>query len=374
MIDTALLPITVLPALFGGVAALLICSVIVLTKQWHGNLTMDSMVGVQKFHFDPTPRVGGLGIYAGTLVAWLLADDSLRALLGPLLLAGLPAFGFGMLEDITKRVGVRDRLLATIASGVIVCLLTGTHLTRTDVWGLDALMTIAPLAIGFTAFAIGGVANAVNIIDGFNGLASGAILIGLAAIGLIAYQVGDAPLVTLCQVIAAVTLGFFLVNFPFGKIFLGDGGAYFLGFMVAWIAVLLLERNPGVSVWAPLLACSYPVLEVGFSMWRRKARALNPGHPDRLHLHSLVKSRIIKKKSLSWTPVLRNALVSPYLWLFTSIPGVLAATFYAHTASLIYCFVGCAYLYLVLYTRLVRFGWCLPRLFESRLKDKLQSA
>src|SRR4029450_979221 len=99
---------------------------------------------------------------------------------------------------------------------------------------------------------------------GFNGLAAGSVAIMLGAMGLIAYSVGDAQLATVSFVLAAGALGFGAVNWPFGKIFLGDGGAYFLGFLLAWVAVLLPMRSPHVNAWATMLVCAYPVLEVGF--------------------------------------------------------------------------------------------------------------
>ncbi|MBK7655484.1 MAG: glycosyltransferase family 4 protein, partial [Betaproteobacteria bacterium] len=95
----------------------------------------------------------------------------------------------------------------------------------------------------FTAFAIAGLSNPINIIDGFNGLASGAVLISLASLGLIAFQVNDLDLMRMCFILSGATLGFVVLNFPFGKIFLGDGGAYLLGFTLAWTSVLLLLRN-----------------------------------------------------------------------------------------------------------------------------------
>lgn len=333
----------------------------VLTKRWHGKLTLDSTDGVQKFHTSPTPRVGGIGLLVGLCAAWIVLPHAVKDLLGPMLLAGLPAFIFGTAEDLTKRVGVRERLLATMASGVLAWWLTEISIIRVDVWGIDTLLTWLPLSVAFTAFAVGGVANAVNIIDGFNGLASGVLIICYGAMGLIAHQAGDVHLTQVCMVLASVTAGFFLINFPFGKIFLGDGGAYLMGFLLAWVAVLLLARNPVVSAWAPLLACGYPILEVLFSIWRRRKRNLNPGHPDRLHLHSLVKSRMSRKHLGHWSPVLRNASVSPVMWLFALVPASLSVWLADSTGWLIGGFVLSAVLYSIFYSKLVYFGWKLPK-------------
>ena len=352
-------------ALIGFATALTLCTLLVLTKSWHGHLTLDSTDGVQKFHTAPTPRIGGLGLLLGLGAAWysLPPSSAVDDLLGHMLLAGLPAFLFGTAEDLTKRVGVRERLLATMASGVLGWWITDLSITRINVWGLDELLAWLPLSVAFTAFAVGGVANAINIIDGFNGLASGTLIICYGAMGLIAYQAGDSDVTQLCLVLACVTAGFLLVNFPFGKIFLGDGGAYLMGFLLAWMAVLLLARNPTVSAWAPLLACGYPILEVLFSVWRRVDRALHPGHPDRLHLHSLVKSRIMRKQLGHLPVVLRNASVSPVMWLYALVPASLSVMFASNTIWLVGSFLFSALLYSIFYSKLIYFGWKLPKFY-----------
>lgn len=253
-----------------GFATSLICSLLlVFTTRWHGRYSLDATRGVQKFHITPTPRIGGAAIMIGLWMALGVLPQAQQELLLPVLIASLPAFVFGLAEDLTRTVSVRARLLATMASGAVCWFLTGVTLQYTGLAPLDGLLGWLPFSVLFTAFAVGGVANAVNIIDGFNGLASGTVVIGLATLGLIALGAGDVHLAQLCFVICAVTAGFFVVNFPFGKLFLGDGGAYLLGFLLAWLSVMLVYRNPSVSAWAPLLACAYPVFETLFTICRR---------------------------------------------------------------------------------------------------------
>ena len=147
------------------ILTLLFSTVLVATKHWHGHYSLDSTFGVQKFHTGATPRIGGVAIVLGLLVAWLLASPDVRTLLGPMLLAGSPAFAFGLAEDLTKHVSVRARLLATMASGVLGWALTGVMITDVNVPGIDWLLGYTVVALAFTAFAVGGVANAINIID-----------------------------------------------------------------------------------------------------------------------------------------------------------------------------------------------------------------
>lgn len=113
------------------IVTLLAIAALVVTQHWHGHLSLDSSFGVQNHHTEPTPRIGGIAIALGLVVAWLLAAPAVRAILGPMLLAGIPAFAFGLLEDITKKVSVLQRLLATMFSGVLAWYLTGPCKTRT---------------------------------------------------------------------------------------------------------------------------------------------------------------------------------------------------------------------------------------------------
>jgi UDP-N-acetylmuramyl pentapeptide phosphotransferase/UDP-N-acetylglucosamine-1-phosphate transferase len=205
----------------------------------------------------------------------------------------------------------------------------------------------------FTAFAVGGVANAVNIIDGFNGLASGTVVICLGALGFIALGAGDVALAHTCFIVAAVVTGFFVVNFPFGKLFLGDGGAYFLGFVLAWLAVMLCARNPSVSPWASLMACGYPIFETLFTIVRRVWANSHPGAPDSQHLHSLVKVAVSNRLFAGLRADLRNASVSPFSWAIAAVPAALAIRFSSDTGALLAACAasvmvyGSAYAYLI---------------------------
>jgi UDP-N-acetylmuramyl pentapeptide phosphotransferase/UDP-N-acetylglucosamine-1-phosphate transferase len=327
--------------------------VLVFTKHWHGHFSMDHTHGVQKFHTKPTPRIGGVGIAVGLVTALALAPHETSELLGPLLIAGIPAFVAGLLEDVTKKVGVVPRLLATMLSGAIACSITGIALNRVGIPLINDWLVYGPLAVAFTAFAAAGVANAINIIDGFNGLSSGTSLIVLLALGTMAGTQGDTALALTCAFVAMPILGFWVVNFPLGKLFLGDGGAYLVGFALAWLSVLLLMRNPSVSPWAALLACGYPVIEVLYSVWRRWRDKVPAGAPDSLHLHSLVKMQVVMRFAPHWNPRLRNAAVSPVMWTFAALPAVLAVVLEGSSRLVLAtAFVACGVLYHLVYRHL----------------------
>ena len=328
-----------------------------------GHLSMDHETsGPQKFHVHPVPRVGGIGIFAGLMVAvaslWLTAPEAAK-LASILLACGLPAFASGLLEDLTKRVSPAKRLMATAVAAALAAGLLGAVIQRTDIPGLDWLVSLWAAALILTVIAVAGIANAVNIIDGFNGLASMCVVIMLAALAYVAFQIGDVVIGTLALAGIGAVLGFFLWNFPAGLIFLGDGGAYFLGFFVAELSILLLVRNPEVSPLFPLLVCIYPVFETLFSIYRRRfLRAVPPSMPDGIHLHSLIYRRMLRwavgdRSAKMLTR--RNSMTSPVLWLLC-MASVIPAVLFWDRSGLIALFLGLfALSYIVLYWRIVRF-------------------
>jgi UDP-N-acetylmuramyl pentapeptide phosphotransferase/UDP-N-acetylglucosamine-1-phosphate transferase len=352
--------VTLHTAAWGFISTFVLCILLVATKRWHGALTIDHIDGVQKFHTAPTPRVGGVPIVLGLVVAWGKAPVDVKEMLTPILIAGMPAFLFGVAEDITKRVGVMQRLLATMASGLLVWWITGYSLSRVDIWGVDWLMQFTFVAVVFTAFAVSGVANSINIIDGFNGLASMMSTLAFMGYAMIAWQVGDMTLAGVSSVLAACVWGFFWVNWPFGKIFLGDGGSYFIGFSLAWVAVLLIERNPSVTAFSVLLVCVHPVTEVLFSIFRRRIKQLHPGHPDRLHFHSLVKQRYVRRWFGGYSNAVRNSITGALVGLMTLTAILLAYLVQNSLLGSLIAFVGLGLGYVAIYARMVRFRWCSP--------------
>lgn len=301
----------------------------------HHQIGSDEASGVQKFHDHWVPRLGGVPVFAAfvttiLLAAWLSNSEIDRSV--RLLVCTLPAFGIGLLEDVTRKAGVSPRLLFTMIAAAIGWWLLDARLLRLDLPVVDGLLLAYPLAaFALTLFAAGGVAHAVNIIDGYNGLSGFVIAAAFAGMALVAWQVGDAFVLRVSVVAVIAVAGFLAWNFPYGRIFLGDSGAYFLGFLFAEMAILLVHRNPGVSAWCPMLLMIYPVWETVFSMIRRGSEGglHRMGQPDALHLHQLVYRRLMKRYVGSPSPehrILRNSLTSVYLWglaLMSIVPAVL---------------------------------------------------
>jgi UDP-N-acetylmuramyl pentapeptide phosphotransferase/UDP-N-acetylglucosamine-1-phosphate transferase len=344
---------------------------IVWTEGWHGRYTFDIDMGaVQKMHCKPVSRIGGVALCSGIAAVVLFGflgepHPALRAhghdmLL--LLLAGMPCFLMGLTEDLTKRVSVRARLLATFGSALMAAWLLGAYLPRLDIYGVDHLLQYGPLALLVTAVAVAGVSNAINIIDGFNGVAGGAVTVMLAGMGMLAWQADDMFVATLVLAGIGTMLGFLAVNFPTGRLFMGDGGAYVSGFWVAEIAVLIIIRQPHISPWQVLAICAYPVIEVIYSIYRRKViRKCSPGAADRLHLHTLLYRRLVCR----WLPAGRrghwkgNSVVACIVTSWLGAASVAAITLGDRSWMAFNLVALQVMVYMAIYARLVRGHWCL---------------
>ncbi|MCR2745203.1 MraY family glycosyltransferase [Limnobacter parvus] len=311
--------------LFGGIFAVsvLACCVVLLTKRWHARFSMDSdLSAVQKIHQVAVPRVGGLPISlaAAAGVIWMgVSDHPLFSTASLVLLCGLPVFLIGFTEDLTKQVSVKLRFQATFLGGLLACAALGAVITSVNIAWINKLLAIAPVAWCFTAFAMSGYSNAINMIDGLNGLASGVVCILAIGLCVLALNHQAMDIALYCIVLIAAVLGFWVFNFPVGNLFLGDGGAYFLGFTLAVQAVMLQSGYGDVNAWAILSVLAYPVIEVMYSILRRKLVNANPGMPDRSHFHQYVQRslQIMVRKQGGVPNMCVNSQATPFLWLFT---------------------------------------------------------
>lgn len=328
----------------------------------HGPALDTDFDAVQKVHAHHVARIGGLSIFLAVALSACISVWRVPVMTSwmlSLMMCAVFAFAGGIVEDYTGKVSALRRLLLTMFAALLGYFLLDARIDRIDwvvsAWPLPYLWLTLPL----TVLAVAGIANAINIIDGFNGLASVVTICMLLSLGYVALQVNDTFVLVAALIVAGATAGFLIWNYPVGLIFLGDGGAYFIGFMLGELALLLVMRNPQVSTWYAVLLLIYPAFETLFSAYRRLfIRGKSPAMPDGIHLHSLIFRRVVQwavGRKDARALVRRNSMTSPYLWMFSLMAVIPATVFWRYTWVLIlFCLLFVAS-YVWLYVRIVRF-------------------
>ncbi|SAL81259.1 undecaprenyl phosphate N-acetylglucosaminyltransferase [Caballeronia terrestris] len=218
----------------------------------------------------------------------------------------------------------------------------------------------------------------MNIIDGLNGLASIIAILIFASIGYVAVGVNDWLVASVAFTMIGAIGGFAVWNFPSAAVFMGDGGAYFVGFVMAELLVLLISRHPNVSAFYAIVVM-YPAFETLFSIYRRKYIRAHPvDAPDGLHLHTLIYKRVGRKGSDFADPqyrTRRNSISAIYLWVL-SLVTIVPATFFWHVPYvLVVAALAFVSLYLWLYVAIVRFktpGWMILPMTSIRPAPRAQ--
>ena len=312
---------------------------IILSSRFFKNFRRkQDQFAVQSAHSGFVPRIGGVAVYLSFFSfiylfnSGVLLPSSLSLLeLGSLyllVLSVLPIFFVGLAEDLGYFMSPKSRLLASAISGLLVLIFFQNWVSGVGIPGFDVILSIAPLGIFFTLFATVGVVNSFNLIDGLNGLASYVAMSSAIALSLIAFQIGNSEIMNFLFLLSACVAGFFILNFPLGKIFLGDAGAYMLGHLIVWSAILLVNIDNSISPFAVLLIFFWPVADTLLSVWRRYRSKKKTYQPDRLHFHQVV-MRLLEIRFLGRNNrFVTNPLATIILVPVISVPQILGVVFW----------------------------------------------
>lgn len=315
---------------------------ILFTKPLHIHLTAKghNSSAPQRSHTVPTPRIGGLTLVIGYGVGMSFLSPDVFEMALILGVSTIPVFLGGLGEDTGFDVSPIRRLLLSFVSAAMAAVLFNTWITDT---GLNALwfLTYGPvISLIFTIILSGGIAHAVNLIDGLNGLAMGVTMLIAGGLGGLAYSVGDTTILTLCGVVLASVAGLFVFNFPIGKIFLGDAGAYSMGHLLTWIGILLLSRNPQIAPFSVMLMFFWPVMDMLFAIARRLIRGRSVSQPDRLHFHQLVMRAIELVVLGQKNKTLANPLATLVVLPMAALPVIAAQFVYETDRMSVYAFLA----------------------------------
>jgi UDP-GlcNAc:undecaprenyl-phosphate GlcNAc-1-phosphate transferase len=249
----------------------------------------------RKVHQQATPRLGGAAILISFLSVMCLAGLSVpqvremmwgnNPILGWILLGSLGIFAIGFLDDLA-RLAPKTKLLGEfLVAGLVVW---GSSLSFTEIQflGLGSVSVPPWLGIGLATFWIVGMANAVNLIDGLDGLASGISLFGLLAVSVVGYLADISSVTWMSTLLIGCLLGFLVFNSRPASIFLGDCGSLTLGYLAGCLTLLASFREDGVLDGIfPVLAFAVPIMDCIFAIFRRIMRGLSPFSPDMEHFH-----------------------------------------------------------------------------------------
>ncbi len=311
-------------------ASLLICIFFIFWAKRHMNQA--NMVGdtsaTQALHSLPTPRIGGVGIVLGFFVGAVLFWPFLSAELISAMASGLIVFIIGLREDLFRDMSPKVRFIAAFVSAAIAIALSQVFVSGMGLGQLDSVIAWLPVGVAVTLFWSAGMCHALNLMDGLNGLASGFSMIVSVSLFAVAGFVGDTEIQMASGVLFAALLGFFVLNWPMGRIFMGDAGAYGVGHILAWLSIILTVRNPNVAGIALLLVVFWPIADTTFAIVRRKYRRVAADQPDRLHFHHLVVRglRILTSNRFSLGSL--NSLATLLLLPFVALPAIAGVVYW----------------------------------------------
>ena len=215
--------------------------------------------------------------------------------------------------------------------------------------GLRLLTSVSLISVIITIIVSGGICHAVNLLDGLNGLSICWAICAAIAMAVMALSVNDMAVFRLLILLIGASIGILVSNFPLGKIFLGDAGACTLGHVLAWMALLLMNRHPEISPLALLLIFVWPITDMLLSMLRRKKSGRPIGQLDRLHFHQMV-MRALEIKFFTrarWN--LTNPLAKIIIFPMAAVPMVLAIEFKMQTGAAFIAFCGFVAIFVVTY-------------------------
>lgn len=252
----------------------------------------------RKIHKVPMPRMGGLAIFGGFIFGYIVYGDVTTQMLS-ILIGSFIIFLLGIFDDI-KPIRAKYKFLVQIIAALIVVIYGKIYFTEITFLGLDLKFNIW-ISYFLSTFFIVAISNAINLIDGMDGLASGISSIYFATIAIIAIVLNRFGTldITLSLIMLGATLGFLFWNFPPAKIFMGDSGSLFLGFMIAVIALLGFKVTTLTSLVVPITILAIPIFDTALAIVRRLLKGENIGTPDKEHFHhQLLKMKFGPKTSL----------------------------------------------------------------------------
>lgn len=250
----------------------------------------------RKVHQKPIPRLGGLGIFLGLLLGYMLFGKP-SELMNSILISSFIIVITGIIDDI-KPLKAKYKFIGQLVAALIITIYGNVVLSNLTAFGF--VIEFKFLTYPISIFFILGCINCINLIDGLDGLAGGISAIYFLTIGIITTLLGRDPLeFVLCFTMLGSILGFLIHNFYPAKIFMGDSGSMLLGLIISVVALLGFKSATLSSLIIPILVLSIPILDTLFAIIRRKLKGESISSPDKCHIHhQLLKRNFTQKQTV----------------------------------------------------------------------------
>lgn len=236
----------------------------------------------RKVHNKVMPRLGGLAIYISFIFGVLVFQPS-QDYHFPILVGSFIIVVTGILDDIYD-LSAKIKLLAQTAAALVVVLWGGVQMPFIN-WPFGGEIEFGLFTIPITVLWIVGVTNAINLIDGLDGLAAGVSAIALITLSVMSIIMGNTYVIAISTLVLVSTLGFLVYNFYPAKIFMGDTGAMFLGYIIAVMSLLGFKNVTMISFIIPIIILGVPLSDTFFAIIRRIVHRQPLAAPDKSHLH-----------------------------------------------------------------------------------------
>ena len=302
-------------------------------------------------HGRPTSRLGGVAVCLAVLVVISINIETWHF---DIALASLPIFIVGLIEDLNRPLKPRLRLAVGALSASIFLFFERHYISDVGIEWVNLVLSLAPVSIAFTIFCIVALINALNFIDGINGLASGKTLIAAFALMWLSNNYNEPNLTLLGVAIFSASLGLFVINYPQGRIFLGDAGAYTLGFLLAVSLISLKNQNPEISAWSIMLVIFWPIADMGHSIMRRWFKRKRSDRPDYMHLHHVVMRSLITFADGRLSKTVANPLATAIILPCATLPVILGVLYHQNNAICMILFVGFSILFSLTHAGITR--------------------
>lgn len=341
--------------LLSSALSLIICYLIVRTKDWHSGLSArtSELSAVQGMHVAPTPRIGGVAIFASVGLSCMALPGAMPELGTFILLSTAPVFLVGLAEDLTRRVSAASRYVAAVGSSALAIIFSNIWINGFDVPAIGYIFSIMPIGVALTLFVTSSYSHSFNLIDGLNGLASGVAVISASALIFLCIKLGDTGLALFLTVFAGAIMGFMPMNFPNGRLFLGDAGAYGIGHVLIWCGLVLYSSTPDLSAFSMLLIFFWPLADTLMSIFRRLKIGKSFSEPDKMHFHHVTMRAIeitllgrgVRQKA--------NPIATAVILPLTTLPVLLGVVFWNSPVTAFVSLCACGFFYVVIYSSII---------------------